>query len=135
MSVDSGGLLADIDTRTARVHLNGDGLVVVRIRDGARQTISDARSNLAAALSATAGRRRPLLVDIRGAEPLDAAVRHQYSGSVLAAGFVAIGLLVEGSPLGRMMGNLYLRVAIAGIPMQLFVDERRAVEWLIAHRR
>ena len=135
MSDDSGGLLSDLDTRTACVHLNGDGLVVVRIRDGARQTISDARSNLAAALSATAGQRRPLLVDIRGAQPLDAAVRHHYSGSVLAAGFLAIALLVESSPLGRMMGNLYLRLVSAGIPMQLFVDETRAVEWLIAHRR
>ena len=44
-------------------------------------------------------------------------------------------VLVESSPLGRMMGNLYLRVASAGIPMQLFVEETRAVEWLIAQRR
>jgi repressor of nif and glnA expression len=135
MTDDPGGLVTDIETRTARVHLNGDGLVVVRIRDGARQTISDAKANLASALSATAGQRRPLLVDIRRAQPLDAEVRHHYSGSVLAAGFVAIAILVESSPLGRMMGNVYLRVASVAVPMQLFVDEKRAVEWLIAHRR
>ena len=133
MSVEP--FVTDTDTRTASVHLNGDGLVVVRIRDGARQTISDAKWNLAAALSATAAQRRPLLVDIRRAQPLDAAVRHEYSGSVLAGGFMAIALLVESSPLGLMMGNLYLRIASAGIPMRLFVDERRAVEWLMTHRR
>src|SRR5215510_541024 len=82
-------------TRTAIVQLSDDGVVIVRIRDGAHQLLEDARANLAAALSATAGRRRPLLVDIRTAQPLDADVRHLYSGQTLVDGFLALALLVD----------------------------------------
>jgi hypothetical protein len=122
------------DTKTAMIQLSDDGLVIVRIRDGAHQSIEDAKANLAAALTATAGRRRPLLVDIRTAQPLEADVRHHYTGETLIDFFSALALLVESSPFGRMMGNVYLRVARPGIPTQLFTDESRAAQWLITHR-
>ena len=129
------GLGTVVETPTARVHLNGDGVVVVRVLDGAVQSLADAKANIAAARSATAGTRRPLMVDIRRAQPLDAAVRHQYSGPTFGEGFLALAILVESSPFGRMMGNIYLRVAHTGIPTQLFVDETRAMKWLIGYRR
>src|SRR5262245_25267992 len=98
------------ETATARIDLNDSGLVVVRIRNGAYQSLDDAKANLGAAISETAGRRRPLLIDIRGAQPLDAEVRHYYSGQALVDAFSALALLVEASPFGRMVGNLYLHV-------------------------
>jgi hypothetical protein len=122
------------DTRTAVIHLTEDGLVIVRIRDGAYQSLEDAKTNLATASAATAGRPRPLLVDIRTAQPLDADARHHYSGQTLVDAFRALALLVESNPFGRMMGNVYLRIARPGIPTQLFTDERRALEWLMKHR-
>jgi hypothetical protein len=122
------------DTKTAVIHLSNEGVIIVRIRDGAYQSLDDAKTNLATALAETAGRRRPLLVDIRTAQPLEADARHHYSGQTLVDSFLAVALLVESTPFGRMMGNVYLRVARPGIPTQLFTDERRAVEWLIKHR-
>ena len=122
------------DTKTAVIHLNDDGVVIVRVRDGAQQSLEDAKANLAAAVSSTAGWRRPLLIDIRTAQPLDADARHHYSGQTLADSFSAMALVVESSSLGRMMGNAYLRIARPGIPTQLFTEESRAVEWLIKHR-
>jgi hypothetical protein len=121
-------------TETAVINLSEDGVVIVRIRDGAYQAREDAEKNLAMALSETAGRRRPLLVDIRTAQPLDADARHHYSGRALVDSFSALALLVESSPLGRMVGNVYLRVARPGIPTLLFTDESQAVQWLIRHR-
>ena len=121
------------ETRTARIGLSESGLVVVRIHNGAYQSLGDAQENLAACLTATLGHRRPLLIDIRGAKPLDADVRHHYSGRTLVEGFSALALLIESSPLGLMMGNVYLRVARPGIPTQLFQDEARAIEWLSRH--
>lgn len=122
------------ETKTAWIALNGQGLLIVRIKDGARQSLSDAKDNLALALSETRGERRPLLIDIRTAQPLEADARHHYSGQTLVEGFSALALLVEGSAFGRMMGNVYLRIARPGIPTQLFSDEMRALEWLSAHR-
>src|SRR5262245_50784034 len=118
------------ETATAQVGLREDGLVVVRVKRNAQQRPADARENLDSAVTETNGKRRPLLVDIIGAPPIDAETRHVYSGERLDSGFTAIALLVEASPLGRMMGNVYFRVARPGIPAQLFTDEARAVAWL-----
>lgn len=121
------------ETATTRITLGNDGLLIVRIRKGARQRPADARENLAAALSERNGRRHPLLVDIIGSPPLDAETRHLYSGQSLVDGFTALALLVEATPLGHMMGNVYFRVARPGIPAQLFINEARAIEWLKGH--
>jgi hypothetical protein len=123
-----------IDTRTARIGLNEDGLVIVRIKDGALQSLTDAKENLAASVAETGGKRRPLLVDIRSAQPLEADARHHYSGQTLVERFLALALLIDGSPFGRMMGTVYLRIAQPGIPTQLFSNEAQAVEWLKGHR-
>ena len=123
------------ETKTARIALNDEGLLIVRIKDGAHQSLADAKENLALAVSETRGERRPLLIDIRSAQPLEADARHHYSGQTLIERFSALALLIESSPFGRMMGNVYLRVARPGIPTQLFSDEARAVEWLNGHLR
>jgi len=122
------------ETKTARIALNDQGLLIVRIKDGAYQSLADAKVNLALAVSETGGERRPLLIDIRKAQPLEADARHHYSGQTLVERFSALALLIEGSPFGRMMGNVYLRIARPGIPTQLFSDEGRALEWLSAQR-
>jgi hypothetical protein len=122
------------ETKTAQIALNGQGLLIVRVNDGAHQSLSDAKENLALAVSETRGVRRPLLIDIRRAQPLEADARHHYSGQTLVEGFSALALLIESSPFWRMMGNVYLRIARPGIPTQLFSDEARALEWLSAFR-
>ena len=119
-------------TRTARVVLHGDGLVVTRIREAMAQSLADARENLDATIRACGGQRRPLLIDISRGEPLEPEVRHFYTGERLVEAFLALGLLVEASPFGRMMGNIYFRVAKPGIPTRLFTDEDAAVQWLRA---
>ena len=123
-----------IATRTAKIGLSDAGVVVVRINAGAYQSLVDAKENLAAAVSETAGRRLPLLIDIRSARPLEADARHHYSGQTLVERFSAMALLTEASPFGRMMGNVYLRIARPGIPTLLFSDEAAAVEWLSGGR-
>ena len=122
------------ETKTAWIALNDLGLLIVRIKDGAHQSLLDAKENLALAVSETRGERRPLLIDIRKALPLEADARHHYSGQTLVESFSALALLIDGSPFGRMMGNVYLRIARPGIPTQLFADEGRALDWLSAHR-
>ena len=122
-----------VETKTARITLNEEGILIVRINNGTHQSLADAKENLAMAVSESLDKRRPLLVDMRQAQALDADARHHYSGGTLER-FTALGLLIEASPLGRMMGNVYLGVARPGIPTRLFTDEARAVDWLRGHR-
>jgi hypothetical protein len=115
---------------TAEIELHASGCVVARIRAGVRQSLADAQENLAATIAARGGRRRPLLIDISRGAPLEPEVRHYYSGECLTENFGALGLLIEASPLGRMMGNVFLKIARPGIPTKLFTDEPAAIAWL-----
>jgi hypothetical protein len=121
-------------TRTAEIVVEDDNgtdpIVAVRIQAGLQQTIDDAIKNVEACICAAGNRRCRLLIDIRRAEIISAEVRHYYSGAKLTEWFSAMALLVEGSPLGRIMGNLYLRIARPGIPTQIFNDEDAAMTWL-----
>ena len=104
--------------------------MIIRIREGAAQSLPDARENLAATIEACGGVRRPLLVDISRCLPLEPEVRHFYSGEILVESFLALALCIEASPFGTMMGNVYLRIARPGIPTRLFMREADALAWL-----
>ena len=116
-------------TRTAVIALSDDGVVIVRVSPDVLQSLADAKDNLATALDVRNGKPRPILVDISVAMPLEGEVRRFYSGNFLA-GFTAMALLIPPNPLGRMIGNIYLRIANVAIPTRLFTDETSALKWL-----
>jgi hypothetical protein len=117
-------------TSTARIELSDEGIVVVRIAPRARQSLEQAHENLSCAIRSADGVKRPIYVDISRCEPLSVEVRHYYSGQALVDAFTALGLRITASPFGRMMGNVYLRVARPGVPARLFTDDDRAIAWL-----
>ena len=123
-----------IETRTALIYLLDPGILMVRIKRDLLQTVDDAEKNLSAAIRQTGERRLPLLLDIRQAMPLDDDIRRQYSGARVVDNFSALGLVVDEGPFGRMMANLYLRVADLAIPTRLFATEGEAIAWLLEHR-
>ncbi|MCC7417690.1 MAG: hypothetical protein IT176_11160 [Acidobacteria bacterium] len=123
-----------VETRTALIHLADFGIVIARIKKDILQSLDDAARNLSAAVEVAAGQRRPLLIDIRAALPLDDDVRRRYSGSRVVDHFSALGLVVDDGPFGRMMGNLYFRVADLTIATRLFAGEGEAVAWLLEYR-
>lgn len=119
-----------IRTRTADVTLHEDWCVIATIHENAVQSLDDARANLAATVKAGGGKRRPLLLDISKATPLEAEVRHFYTGKQLVEAFVAMALVVAATPLGYVIGNIYLRVARPGIPTRLFAERETSFAWM-----
>jgi hypothetical protein len=117
-----------IKTRTAQIEVLEDRIVVVRLGDLV-QSVEDARENLDACARLAAPDRKPLLSDIRLAKPLMPEVRRVYMGESLVA-FAAMAMLVRSTPLGRTMGNVYLKIARPAIPSKLFAQESKALEWL-----
>ncbi len=120
-----------ITTRTATIDLDPRGFVFAHINRGAAQSLDEARENLAGTIEACGGVRRPLLVDVTMCLPLEPEVRHYYTGEILVESFLALGMLIEASPFGAMMGNVYLRIARPGIPTRLFTQYDSAVTWLL----
>jgi hypothetical protein len=135
VSVPGGPAQGEHATETARIWLREDGIVIARVHPGARQTVTQARENLRAAIAAREGVRRPILVDISGCEPLRPEVRKCYTGPRLSSSFTAIALVVEPTSFGLMIGNIYLQIASPGIPARLFPRERDAIAWLHGRAR
>lgn len=124
---------ATIETRTARIWQRPDRIVHVQVRAAVRQSLDDAHANFEASLRVGGGTRLPILIDLRAADSLSPEARHYLTGQRLIDAFCALALLVEASPFGRMMGNIYFRVARPGIPVKLFSDEGGALAWLAEH--
>ena len=121
-------------TRTASIERTAEGIVIVRVLAEVRQTVNDAVENVSASAEACGGQRAPIIVDLRQAVPLDAETRHYYTGKQLTDFFTSIAILVPKGALGKMVGNLYLRVANPGIPSRLFDSETEAMQWSAQHR-
>lgn len=106
--------------------------------------MEDAKENVAVSVELGGGKRRsPLVVNITRTAPLSSEVRHYYAGGALADNFTALGLVVEDSPFGRMLGEVffgmidrvYRRDNEAGIRTRVFTDEESAVAWLTSEER
>jgi hypothetical protein len=117
------------NTRTVRVEKTAEGIVITRVLPEVRQSLNDAIENLSVSAEACGGQRAPIVIDIRNAVPLDAETRHYYTGKQLTDFFTSIAILVQVGSFGKMVGNIYLRVANPGIPSKLFDSEAEAIQW------
>jgi hypothetical protein len=121
------------NTRTACIERRPEGIVVARILAEVQQGLTDAVENIAVCAEACGGERAPIIVDLRQAMPLDAETRHYYTGKQLTDFFTSLAVLVPIGAFGKMMGNVYLRVANPGIPSRLFDSETEAMQWSAQH--
>jgi hypothetical protein len=124
-------LSASLMSRTGVATLHASGVTVLRFLPDTIQSLQDARENLAMAVKVGFPWLRPLLVDIRVCLPLPGDVRHFYGGHLPAENFMALALLFDPSPLGRMMSQLYLKVGKPTISTRLETNEEAAMGWLL----
>ena len=121
-----------IDTRTSRIQLRDDGIVVSTHSPNNRQTRADAQENVRAmkALCDSIGVAKcPLLVDMRHNRDLTTAARDYYS-SEEALGCICATALLTDSSLSRIMANLFIRLSRSHEPILMFTSEERALTWL-----
>jgi hypothetical protein len=115
-------------TRTQRLWLDGGGLLHAECLPGAEQTQADAEECIAS-LWEIAGRRRPILVDLRRLKTMDRGARTYYAGPETARVESAAALLCA-SPLTRAIGNFFMGLNKPLIPTRLFTSEPEAIAWL-----
>jgi hypothetical protein len=110
-----------------RMWVRPDGIVQVVWVPQTTALLEDATAALEAVAQITGGRRSPLMVDMRDTGPQDRATRAAWTGRNDLSS--AVGLIV-GTPLSRMVGNLFIRMNKPQFPVRLFDKEARAVAWL-----
>ena len=119
----------EIVTQTAKVWLDENGILRVTSLPGATQTLAQAHENMSVEVQLSGGKRRPLLVDLRGMKSFDRDARAYYAGQEAAKYQSAIALLI-GSPLSRVIGNFFIGFNKPAMPTRLFTSELEALEWL-----
>jgi hypothetical protein len=110
-----------------RMWLRPDGIVQVVLAPRAVIVLEDAIAATEAVTQLTGGRRSPMLVDLHDASRQDRAALREFArrGDVVSA----IALIV-GTPLSRMMGNLFVSMSKPLFPTRLFDNEASALAWL-----
>lgn len=124
-----------IETAAARLALLHEGLVWVAVKPGIDQTPHMAHENVDASIRLAGGTRRPLLIDLRGAVPLEPETRRVYMDKSIGAHFSRIAMVILTDRLSRMMAGVYMVAARLPIPVRVFTDAAKAADWLVPARR
>jgi hypothetical protein len=96
---------------------------------GAEQLLEDARANKRAVGVVSAGRQRPLLIDLRGLKSIDYAAQKHYGERDEFLPPSAVAMLVL-SPLSRIVASFFATTLKFEVPSQTFTSEDEATLWL-----
>jgi hypothetical protein len=72
---------------------------------------------------------RPILVDLTNIKATSRESRGIYSSPDTAKIFRAAALLI-GNPVSQIMGNFYMGINKPAMPVKMFTDPNKAMEWL-----
>lgn len=117
-----------VRTRTCCLWRERD-VIFGRFHDAAVVDLNDARENVAATATLTAGERLPVLIDLRGIRSQSAEARAYFAGPAATAVTQAVALII-GSPLSRVIGNFFLGFNRPETPARLFTSVHEAEDWL-----
>jgi len=125
-------VLRTAESRQIRYALRSDGTVLGVVYTHQEQRREDAEENVRVLGALLAGRRAPLLLDLRQAERgVTPEAREVYSGPQTARHITALAFIADGV-LTRMLANMMLLVSRLGktaIPMKMFEREEDALAW------
>ncbi|MBV9791181.1 MAG: STAS/SEC14 domain-containing protein [Chloroflexi bacterium] len=119
----------EIVIRTSTVRMESQGLVRITHHPGAVQTLDDAQAIAAVVNTLMQGQQGKLLIDMRRIKSQDREVREYYTQQGYTIGLQAVAILI-GSPVSRVIGNLYIGFNKSEIPTRLFTSEAEAIAWL-----
>ena len=132
MSISGGAQVeATVEVAAACLCRCADGVVEVRVRDGAVIGVREMEGILAALLALAQGPvvvlvdGRPVKRMAREAQELIAETAHERNT-------IAVAILVEGA-VSAFLGNLFLEVAGRAYPTKLFRSPEQARAWLLPH--
>lgn len=110
--------------------LGEDGILAIVHRENARIDPASTRQVIALHVSLAAGRKTPVLVDVRNVRHMDRESRELASGPDVAAVTSRLAIVV-GNPVSAVIGNFFLLVSRPNYPTRLFTDDAAARAWLL----
>ena len=105
-----------------------DGILCARYAANLDVTLDVAKTVVEARIFYSKGQRYALWVDMRGIKSMTREAR-SYLASV-GATLVTGAALITGSAVNRTLGNIFLKIDKPPVPIKLFTDEQKAMEWV-----
>ena len=117
------------EVTTSHLTLTDDGIFRVILKEGSFETLQTAEEN-GQALMELKGDRPPLpiLIDFSLGAGQDQAARKYYAEQ--SRNWCSRAAILVGSPVSRVMGNIYMGLNKPNVPTKLFTDEQTALIWL-----
>ena len=110
-----------------RMWLRPDGIVEIVWVPRSTARLEDARAAVDAMAELTGGRRSALLVDMRDTGAQDGPTRGEWTRR---SDLVLATALIVGTPLSRIVGNLFINMTRPAPPVRLFDSKDSALAWL-----
>ncbi len=129
--MDGRAEVAALDTSAAQVCRCADGVIEVRIREGATVGVPEIDEILTAQVSLTSG-PAVVMVDARGVRSMTRAAQERTASTAAERDTRAVAVLID-SPVSRLLGNFFLTLARPVYPTRLFGDADKARSWLLTH--
>ncbi len=113
------------------IWLNEDGIIVV-VTMLPTHNLENAKESMAFTKILAAGIPRPLLVDMSKIRSMSKDAREEYVKKIDEP-FVTAVALVTNSNISRMVGNFFIGLNQAYVPVKLFTNAEKAREWLLQY--
>jgi hypothetical protein len=118
-----------IETSTSSLWIGEDDILRGVFKEGAKETLDEARENVAAAKRLAGDRKVLVLIDMSEIKMISREARALYAGPETSAYSLAQALITK-SPISRMIGNFFIGLNKTSHPVRLFNSEDEALIWL-----
>jgi hypothetical protein len=118
-----------IETRVAKIWMGDDGIFRVIFLPGAELELEDIKEINRYMNKVSGGKRIPAFNDIRGVKSTSREAR-VYTSSRASVEVCSAAALLIGTPISRVIGNLFLSLSSPPYPTRIFKSEEEALVWL-----
>lgn len=113
--------------------MGDDGIVHTRVKPDSEIFLKDAKENTDAVASFYKDKKLLLMVDIRQIRSISHDARAHFSLQRRDSTVKAFALLLS-SAASRLIGNFFISFNNPAVPVRLFTEEVKAIEWLNKYR-
>lgn len=119
-----------VSTTTAEIWLDeAEGILHGVFKAGAKETLTEAKENVAVAQGLAKGRKFGVLIDMSGIESISRDARNYYGGPE-ASSYSLGQALITRSVVGKLIANFFIGLNKTPHPVRLFNDRDDAIAWL-----
>jgi hypothetical protein len=118
-----------IQTKTAEIWMDGEGIVRIKVLEGAQIDVDDLKDRLKIIKKLTDGKRALVLSDGTAFYHISKEAATFLAGKETAEAFIAMALFAT-SLANKLIANFFINFNRPLVPVMVFNEEKEALKWL-----